>query len=164
MAQKPKRISIRRWQYNGHFICYDKSQLWYISAADRPSFLAFLFSIMCRESVPLDTSTKVRFMLEQALFGAARLKGLYWGHIQLCRPPSCVGGNTFMTMNPALCRYDGWGTNSHNSLLDINDLWHLHWKSLQLHPAAGWHHRRLNYAKHERQKTVIQNAFKAPCM
>lgn len=91
---------------------------------------------MCCESVPLDTSTKVRFMVEQALFRAARHKGLYWGHIQLGRPPSCVGGDTFMTMYPELFRDDKWGKNSHNSLLDINDLWHLRWKSPQFHSAA----------------------------
>ncbi len=94
---------------------------------------------MCRESAPLDTSTKVRFMLEQALLRAARHKGLYWGQIQLGRPPSCVGGDTFMAMHPTLCPDDKWGKNSHNSLLDINDLWHLCWKSLQLHSAADLH-------------------------
>lgn len=80
--------------------------LWYISMANRRSVCSFVFCIMCRESVPLDTSTKVRFMLEQALLRAAQHKGLYWGHIQLGRPPSCVGGDPFMTMYPQLCHGD----------------------------------------------------------
>lgn len=44
--------------------------------------------------------------------------------------------NTFMTTHPELCPHDKWGKNSHNSLLDINDLWHLRWMSLQSHSAA----------------------------
>lgn len=52
-----------------------------------------------------------------------------------------------MTMYPELFHDDRSEKNSHNSLLDINDLWHLRWKSLQLrsHTAdlqgcisAGW--------------------------
>lgn len=91
---------------------------------------------MCCEPAPLDTSTKVRFMLEQALLRAARHKGLYWGHIQLGGPPSCAGGDTFMTTYPERCPHYKWGKNSHNSPWDINDLWHLGWKSLQSHSAA----------------------------
>lgn len=105
---------------------------------------------MCRESVSLDTSNKSEV---HARAGAARRRSaegslLRGGHIQLGGPPSCAGGNTFMTMYPELFHDDRSEKNSHNSLLDINDLWHLRWKlSLQLrsHTAdlqgcisAGW--------------------------
>ncbi len=70
----------------------------------------------------------------------ARHKVPFRSHIQLGRPPSCVGGNTFMTVCPALHCDDKCGKNSHNSLLDTNDLWHLRSKSLQLPSAADLRH------------------------
>lgn len=100
-------------------------------------FVPFVFCIMCLESMPLDTTTKARFMLGQALFRAARLQrsllGSHsaWQTTQLCgwRPHSRLCTQSFATMTNE-------EKSSHNSFLDINDLWHLRSKSLQLHSAA----------------------------
>lgn len=106
-----------------------------------------MFCILCCESLPPDTLTKARFMVGQAQLRAAQPKGLYWGHVQLSGPPSCVGADPFM------CAQDKWKSNTHNSFLDVNDLWGLQAKStfsVQLGGfKAAW-----NMTKFERKRTA----------
>lgn len=99
-----------------------KSRRYLCSAFLRANRVLFvsLFCIMCRESLPPDTSTKARFAAEQAPFRVTELfirVTLSW----VGRPPRCVGGTLSRLRTQSFAAMTNEEKKCHNSLLDIND-------------------------------------------
>lgn len=98
-----------------------KSRRYLCSAFLRANRVLFvsLFCIMCRESLPPDTSTKARFAAEQAPFRVTLFirVTLSW----VGRPPRCVGGTLSRLRTQSFAAMTNEEKKCHNSLLDIND-------------------------------------------
>lgn len=106
-----------------------------MSVANRPPILSSLHNVPWISAPWHFNKSEVHARAAAAQSRSAQ-RSLLGSHSALRTTQLCGWKQTFMTTHPELRHDDGWGKNSHNSFLDINDLWHLRWKSLQLHSAA----------------------------